>query len=76
MPGVAHVERADLAHEDVAGYPEVSLRNQSFAPIRESGRFAAGSVGTEVHPQVAPKPGDVVVTKHRVSAFAGQRWDP
>jgi nicotinamidase-related amidase len=53
------------------GYPEVSPRNQSFAPIRESGSFVAGSAGTEVHPAVAPRPGDVVVTKHRVSAFAG-----
>jgi len=54
-----------------AGYPEVSPRNQSFGPIRESGRFAEGSAGTEVHTAVAPRPGDVVVTKHRVSAFAG-----
>jgi nicotinamidase-related amidase len=58
-----------------AGYPEVSPRNQSFGPIRESGRFADGSAGTEVHPAVAPKPGDVVVTKHRVSAFAGTDLD-
>ena len=54
-----------------AGYPEVSPRNQSFGPIRASGRFAEGSAGTEVHAAVAPRPGDVVVTKHRVSAFAG-----
>ena len=58
-----------------AGYPEVSPRNQSFGPIRESGRFAEGSSGTEVHPAVAPKPGDIVVTKHRVSAFAGTDLD-
>lgn len=58
-----------------AGYPEVSPRNQSFAPIRESGRFTEGSSGTEVHAAVAPKPGDVVVTKHRVSAFAGTDLD-
>jgi nicotinamidase-related amidase len=53
------------------GYPEVSPRNQSFGPIRESGRFAAGSPGTEIHPAVGPGPDDVIVTKHRVSAFAG-----
>ena len=58
-----------------AGYPEVSARNQSFGPIRESGRFTEGSAGTEVHTAVAPKPGDVVVTKHRVSAFAGTDLD-
>jgi nicotinamidase-related amidase len=53
------------------GYPEASPRNQSFAGIKESGRFVEGSAGTEVHPGVAPRAGDVVVTKHRVSAFAG-----
>lgn len=58
-----------------AGYPEVSARNASFGPIRESGRFAEGSAGTEVHAAVAPKPGEVVVTKHRVSAFAGTDLD-
>ena len=57
------------------GYPEVSPRNQSFGPIRESGRFADGSAGTEVHSALAPSPGDVVVTKHRVSAFTGTDLD-
>ncbi len=58
-----------------AGYPEVSQRNQSFAPIRESGRFVEGSTGMEVHPALAPNGGDVTVTKHRVSAFAGTDID-
>jgi nicotinamidase-related amidase len=58
-----------------AGHPEVSPRNQSFGPIRESGRFAEGSAGTEVHPAVALRPGEVVVTKHRVNAFAGTDLD-
>ncbi|MGD0523713.1 MAG: isochorismatase family cysteine hydrolase [Polyangiaceae bacterium] len=58
-----------------AGYPEVSPRNASFAPIRESGRFAAGSAGTEIHPALAPRAEEVVVTKHRVSAFAGTDLD-
>jgi nicotinamidase-related amidase len=57
------------------GYPEVSPRNQSFGALRESGRFAAGSPGTEIHPAVAPRPGEVIVTKHRVSAFAGTDLD-
>ncbi len=58
-----------------AGYPEVSPRNASFGPLRESGRFAEGSPGMEVHPAVAPRAGEVVVTKHRVSAFAGTDLD-
>jgi nicotinamidase-related amidase len=53
------------------GHPEVSPRNASFATLRETGRFAAGAPGSEIHVAVAPKPGEVVVTKHRVSAFAG-----
>jgi nicotinamidase-related amidase len=57
------------------GYPEVSPRNASFGPLRESGRFAEGSPGMEVHPAVASAPGDVTVTKHRVSAFAGTDLD-
>jgi nicotinamidase-related amidase len=54
-----------------ANYPEVSPRNRSFNTIRETGRFMEGSAGSEIHPAVAPQPGEVVVTKHRVSAFAG-----
>jgi len=58
-----------------AGYPEASPRNRSFSAIRASGRFAPGSAGLEVHPAVAPKPDEVVVTKHRVSAFFGTDLD-
>jgi nicotinamidase-related amidase len=57
------------------GYPEASPRNKSFSAIRDTGRFIEGSAGTEVHPAVAPKPGDVIVTKHRVSAFFGTDLD-
>jgi nicotinamidase-related amidase len=53
------------------GYPEVSPAHPTFAAVRESGRYIEGTPGTEVHPAVAPRPGEVVVTKHRVSAFAG-----
>ncbi|MBA2394783.1 MAG: cysteine hydrolase [Ktedonobacteraceae bacterium] len=52
------------------GYPEVSPRNLSFSTIRASGRLLAGSPETEVHPQVGPHPGDIVLAKHRVSAFS------
>lgn len=57
------------------GFPEVSPRNTSFGAIAKSGRFAAGSAGTEIHHAVAPKNDEVVVTKHRVSAFAGTDLD-
>jgi nicotinamidase-related amidase len=54
-----------------AGYPEVSERNKSFAAIAGTGRFADGDPGAAIHPAVAPSPGDVIVTKRRVSAFTG-----
>jgi nicotinamidase-related amidase len=57
------------------GYPEVSTRNAAFASVRESGLFAAGSAATEIHPALAPRADEVVVTKHRVSAFAGTDLD-
>jgi nicotinamidase-related amidase len=57
------------------GYPEVSPRNRSFNAIRETGRFVEGAAGNEIHAAVAPKPGEVIVTKHRVSAFAGTELD-
>ena len=52
------------------GYPEVSPRNRSFSAIRESGRMLAGSPGTEIHTQVEPRPGEIVVAKRRVGAFS------
>lgn len=58
-----------------AGYPEVSARNRSFGTIRSSGRFAVDSAGSGIHSAVAPNTEDVVVTKHRVSAFAGTDLD-
>jgi nicotinamidase-related amidase len=55
-----------------AGYPEVPDSNLPFAAaVRASGRFIEGAAGTEHHAAIAPKPNDVRVTKHRVSAFAG-----
>ena len=56
------------------GYPEVSPRNANFNAVRQSGRFIA-EAGTEVHPAVAPQPGDIVVIKHRVGAFPGTDLD-
>jgi nicotinamidase-related amidase len=53
------------------GHPEISPQNQTFAAIGERGGFVAGDPATEIHPAVAPQPGDVVVTKRRVSAFTG-----
>ena len=53
------------------GYPEVSPLNKSFGTLRDSGRFAPGASGTEVHPAVAPLAGELIAIKHRVSGFSG-----
>jgi len=53
------------------GYPEVSPRNRSFSAIAGSGRFVESDPATEIHPAVAPREGDIVVTKKRVGAFTG-----
>ena len=58
-----------------AGYPEVSPAHPTFGAIRTTGRFVEGSAGSEIHAAVAPHAGDVIVTKHRVSAFAGTDLD-
>ena len=54
-----------------AGYPEVSLNNKSFGAISQSGRFKPGSQGAEIHSDLSPREGDLVTTKHLISAFAG-----
>lgn len=53
------------------GHPEISKRNQTFATTMAAGGFAHDDPATEIHPAVEPQPGDLVVTKRRVSAFTG-----
>ncbi len=57
------------------GYPEVSPRNPTFAGIRGTGRYIDGDPGSRVHPAIAPAPGEVIISKRRVSAFAGSDLD-
>src|ERR1700738_1599069 len=53
------------------GAPEVSDRNATFNGLKASGAFGAGAENAKIHPAVAPLAEEIVVTKHRVSAFAG-----
>ncbi len=53
------------------GAPEVSKRNRAFAAIGGSGSFGENDAATQLHPDLAPHPGDLVVVKKRVSAFTG-----
>jgi len=52
------------------GYPEVSDRG-TFKALKDAGRLKEGTDGAAIHPKVAPKGDDVVVTKRRVGAFSG-----
>lgn len=57
------------------GFPEVGTRNRALAAIARAGLYVEGDPGTEIHPEVAPMPGDVVVAKRRASAFSGSDLD-
>jgi nicotinamidase-related amidase len=59
------------------GLPEVSPRNQLFGAIKNSvqhQKIFEGTAGA-IHPAVAPQGEDIVVLKHRVSAFTGTDLD-
>ena len=57
------------------GAPEVSPHNQVFANLARTGTFGEEEHATQIHPALAPQPGDVIVTKRRVGAFAGSDLD-
>jgi nicotinamidase-related amidase len=53
------------------GYPEVNANNVMFSGVKSGGRFRMGDASAEIPEAIAPKEGEVVVVKHRVSGFAG-----
>jgi nicotinamidase-related amidase len=55
------------------GLPEVSSRNLLFGAIKGSSQHQKLFEGelAAIHPGLGPKKDDIVVTKHRVSAFRG-----
>ena len=57
--------------------PEISSRNLLLGAIKASTKHQQlfdGAAGA-IHPAVAPEADDIVITKHRVSAFAGTELD-
>jgi len=56
------------------GHPEVANRGV-FKGIKAAGAMIGGSEGTEIHPDVAPQSGDILVTKKRIGAFTGSDLD-
>jgi nicotinamidase-related amidase len=53
------------------GYPEVSPENKMFASLLSGERSLDKEEDFKVAEEVAPLPGDILITKRRVSAFAG-----
>jgi len=51
------------------GYPEVSDRNKLFSVFKQNGIFKMGSEQVEIHDDVKPAPGEVVVSRPRVNPF-------
>src|SRR5581483_6658175 len=58
------------------GYPECPPKSRIFQGAKAAGLFKLGTWGTEVHPALAPQPGDFDIVKHRVSPFYGTSLEP
>jgi nicotinamidase-related amidase len=57
--------------------PEISARNSLFSAVKNSEKHRQifeGPAG-DIHPALAPEGNDIVVVKHRVSAFTGTDLD-
>lgn len=57
------------------GYPEISPLNKSFAVIPGSIGMTVSDPATQIHQSLQPEPEESVVTKFRVSAFAGSNLE-
>lgn len=57
-------------------YRECPPASPIFSGARNNGLFQLGTPGTEVHPAIAPQPGDFDIVKHRVSPFYGTSLEP
>jgi nicotinamidase-related amidase len=57
------------------GAPEIAASNRRFAAARSRATGGESAPGVQIADAVAPRPGEPVVTKRRVSAFAGSDLD-
>ncbi|UZR96489.1 cysteine hydrolase family protein [Chondrinema litorale] len=53
------------------GFPEVNKDNKMFSAFKENFKHLETSEISKIHPEIAPNPEDIIVKKHRVSAFSG-----
>ena len=57
-------------------YRECPPTSRLFQGAKKAGLFKLGTWGTEVHPALAPQPGDFDIVKHRVSPFYATNLEP
>mgnify|MGYP003337015717 CR=1 FL=1 len=57
-------------------YRECPPNSRLFQGAKKAGMFKLGTWGTEVHPALAPQPGDFDIIKHRVSPFYATTLEP
>lgn len=57
------------------GYPEISPQNKPFSAIPNWGGMTVSDEATQIHEAIYPKKDEPVVTKYRVSAFAGSNLE-
>jgi len=57
------------------GYPEIHPGNKMFANLARFGGAAVSDPGTQILEALRPEPGEPIVNKVRVSAFAGSGLD-
>ncbi len=72
----ARTARVPVVYVRVAlrpGRAGVSPRNRRLTRLHAE--LTEGAPGLQFHPAIAPEPDDIVLTKHRVSAFAGSGLD-
>lgn len=76
--GVARAAGIPVIYGRVAfrpGYPDVSDANAIFGPLRQMMDFTESNPALQIHSAVEPEDGDVIITKRRVSTFAGSDLD-
>lgn len=56
------------------GYPEINPQNKAFSVLKSSG-MTVSDIATQIHESVHPKTNEPVVTKFRISAFAGSNLE-
>ncbi|WP_018662819.1 cysteine hydrolase family protein [Heyndrickxia acidiproducens] len=57
------------------GYHEINSRNKKFAQVAEIGGMTTSDEATQIHASVKPEENEPVVTKYRLSAFAGSNLE-